>query len=51
MLGDVAGAHVRQPLVIPWSANHTVAPAALRNTVAATIAPLQSESAKFQSLA
>jgi hypothetical protein len=38
VLGDLASAHVRQPIVIPWSAGHTVAPPVLRNTVAATVA-------------
>jgi hypothetical protein len=38
VLGDLASPHARQPVVIPWSADHTVAPAALRNTVASTLA-------------
>ncbi len=38
VLGDLASAHVRQPIVIPWSATRSVAPAALRNTVASALA-------------
>jgi hypothetical protein len=38
VLGDLAGAHARQPLVIPWSADQAVAPPALRNTLASTLA-------------
>jgi hypothetical protein len=38
VLGDVAGTHVHQPVVIPWSAGQAVAPPVLRNTVAATLA-------------
>jgi hypothetical protein len=37
-LGDLASPHVRQPIIAPWSANHTVAPTGLRNTVAAALA-------------
>jgi hypothetical protein len=38
VLGDLAGAHVRQPIVVPWSNGLKVAPPALRNTVAAELA-------------
>ncbi|MGH2914656.1 MAG: hypothetical protein ACRDMX_06690 [Solirubrobacteraceae bacterium] len=37
VLGDVASAHVRQPIVIPWSSEHAVAPPLLRNTLAAAL--------------
>jgi hypothetical protein len=38
VLGDLAGSHIRQPVVIPWSARQTVAPPVLRNTVASALA-------------
>jgi hypothetical protein len=38
VLGDLGSSHPRQPIVLPWSADHTVAPAALRNTVASALA-------------
>jgi hypothetical protein len=38
VLGDLASPHAHQPVVIPWSAGHTVAPPVLRNTVGATLA-------------
>jgi hypothetical protein len=34
VLGDVAGTRVRDPVVVPWSNGHGVAPPLLRNTVA-----------------
>lgn len=34
VLGDLASRHVRQPIVVPWSETHQVAPPTLRNTVA-----------------
>ncbi|MDQ6836387.1 MAG: hypothetical protein M3016_09395 [Actinomycetota bacterium] len=34
VLGDLASAHVRQPVVVPWSSSQAVAPPALRNTLA-----------------
>ena len=37
-LGDLAGAHVREPIVVPWSNSQNVAPPLLRNTVAAALA-------------
>ena len=37
VLGDLAGAHVRQPIIVPWSNSQTVAPPVLRNTVAAVV--------------
>ena len=38
VLGDVASAHISQPIIIPWAQSHVVAPPALRNTVASAIA-------------
>jgi hypothetical protein len=38
VLGDLAGARVRQPVVVPWSNGQDVAPPTLRNTVAAVLA-------------
>ena len=35
VLGDLASAHLQQPIVIPWSTRQAVAPPGLRNTVAA----------------
>jgi hypothetical protein len=37
VLGDLASAHPRQPIVIPWSTKPLVAPPVLRNTLAAAI--------------
>jgi hypothetical protein len=37
VLGDLAGAEVRSPTVVPWSNSQLVAPAVLRNTLAAAI--------------
>jgi Peptidase family M28 len=37
VLGDLAGATVREPIVVPWSNGQDVAPPMLRNTVAATL--------------
>jgi uncharacterized membrane protein YhaH (DUF805 family) len=36
-LGDLAGTHASQPVLIPWSNGTGVAPPALRNTVAAAL--------------
>jgi hypothetical protein len=36
-LGDLAGTHVREPVVVPWSNGLGVAPPELRNTVAASL--------------
>jgi hypothetical protein len=38
VLGDLAGAHVAEPIVVPWSNGPKVAPPALRNTVATQLA-------------
>jgi hypothetical protein len=49
-LGDLAGARVTQPVLIPWSNGTGVAPPALRNTVAAALssqAGLQAGSASL----
>jgi hypothetical protein len=37
VLGDLASAHPRQPVIIPWSTSALVAPPALRNTLAAAM--------------
>jgi hypothetical protein len=37
VLGDLAGSRVRQPVIVPWSDGHAVAPPMLRNTVAAAL--------------
>jgi hypothetical protein len=37
VLGDLASAHVKQPIVVPWSSRAVVAPPGLRNTVAAAL--------------
>jgi hypothetical protein len=37
VLGDLAGTNVREPIVVPWSNGQRVAPALLRNTVAAAL--------------
>jgi hypothetical protein len=37
VLGDLASAHARQPVIIPWSTSALVAPPVLRNTLAAAI--------------
>ncbi|MGI9184500.1 MAG: hypothetical protein ACR2GZ_05965 [Solirubrobacteraceae bacterium] len=36
-LGDLAGGHQRQPIVVPWSTSPDVAPPRLRNTIAAEL--------------
>jgi hypothetical protein len=36
-LGDLAGAEAREPIVVPWSADATLAAPLLRNTVAAIV--------------
>ena len=37
VLGDLAGVHVRQPVVVPWSDGRAVAPPLLRNTLGARV--------------
>jgi hypothetical protein len=37
VLGDLASAHLRQPIVVPWSDGTAVAPLLLRNTLAAAL--------------
>jgi hypothetical protein len=37
VLGDMAGANVREPIVVPWSNSQQVAPLLLRNTIGATV--------------
>lgn len=50
VLGDVASAHVQQPVILPWSTRQTVAPTALRNTVATALAAQSSLSNSFTGL-
>lgn len=51
VLGDLAGARVRQPLVVPWSNGQNVAPPILRNTVASGLAAQAQLSSRSPSLA
>jgi hypothetical protein len=37
VLGDLAGANAREPIVVPWSDGQRVAPPMLRNTIAAAL--------------
>ncbi len=37
VLGDLASAHAREPIVVPWSNSTAVAPPALRNTLAGAL--------------
>lgn len=37
-LGDLAGSEVREPIVVPWSGDESLAPPMLRNTLAAALA-------------
>jgi hypothetical protein len=50
VLGDVASAHVQQPVILPWSTRQAVAPTALRNTVAAALRAQTSLSDSFTGL-
>jgi hypothetical protein len=50
VLGDVASAHVRQPVILPWSTRQAVAPTALRNTVASALRAQTSLSDSFTGL-
>ena len=50
VLGDLASAHVQQPVILPWSTRQTVAPTALRNTVASALAAQTSLSDSFTGL-
>ncbi|MFZ0091470.1 MAG: hypothetical protein WAL63_18325, partial [Solirubrobacteraceae bacterium] len=38
VLGDLASAHARSPIIIPWSARQLVAPPTLRNTLGSALA-------------
>jgi hypothetical protein len=38
VLGDLASAHPRQPVIVPWSTRDVVAPPVLRNTLASEVA-------------
>ncbi len=37
VLGDLASAHVHQPIIVPWSEGQQVAPPRLRNTIAGAL--------------
>ncbi len=37
VLGDLASAHLRQPIIVPWSEGQQVAPTRLRNTIATAL--------------
>ncbi len=37
VLGDLASAHVRQPILVPWTTRQVVAPPLLRNTIASAL--------------
>ncbi len=37
VLGDLASAHIRQPILVPWTTRQVVAPPLLRNTVVAAL--------------
>jgi hypothetical protein len=50
VLGDVASAHVQQPVILPWSTRQAVAPPALRNTVASALAAQTSLANSFTGL-
>jgi hypothetical protein len=50
VLGDLASARVQQPVILPWSTRQTVAPTALRNTLAAALAAQTSLSDSFTGL-
>jgi hypothetical protein len=50
VLGDLVNAHVRQPIVIPWSSRREVAPPVLRNTLASSLAAQTSLTGGFTGL-
>jgi hypothetical protein len=50
VLGDLASAHVQQPVILPWSTRQAVAPPGLRNTVASALAAQTSLSDGFTGL-
>ncbi|MGA9858454.1 MAG: hypothetical protein WBQ18_11375, partial [Solirubrobacteraceae bacterium] len=50
VLGDLASAHVSQPIVMPWAGSHVIAPPQLRNTVTAALSSQSSLSDAFTSL-
>jgi hypothetical protein len=50
VVGDIASAHVSQPIVIPWSTSPAVAPTALRDTLASAIAAQSSLSVESTGL-
>jgi hypothetical protein len=50
VLGDLASAHVKQPIVLPWSTRQAVAPPALRNTVASALKAQTALTAGFTGL-
>jgi hypothetical protein len=50
VLGDLGGAHAKQPIVVPWSDRAAVAPPILRNTLAAALNAQTPLSAGFTGL-
>jgi Peptidase family M28 len=50
VLGDMAGANVTRPVVVPWSDSTLLAPSALRNTLATAVEEQAGVSAGQQSL-
>jgi hypothetical protein len=50
VLGDMAGTYVRSPIVVPWSDSQLVAPALLRNTLAAALSQQAGVNASDESL-
>ena len=50
VLGDMSGAEVRSPIVVPWSDSQLVAPSLLRNTVAAAVSQQASVNPTDESL-
>jgi Peptidase family M28 len=50
VLGDMAGLQVRSPVVVPWSDSRLVAPALLRNTLAAALSQQAGVGAHDESL-
>ncbi|HYZ82668.1 MAG TPA: hypothetical protein VE571_15435, partial [Solirubrobacteraceae bacterium] len=50
VLGDLASSRVQQPVILPWSTRHAVAPPVLRNTVASALAAQTSLADSFTGL-
>jgi hypothetical protein len=50
VLGDLASSRVQQPIILPWSTRHAVAPPVLRNTVASAVTAQTSLADSFTGL-